>query len=137
MTESQKRKINKASGPKKVVLTVKESEHEVLDSVPAVHWKSLGKLIQECRDVFHENRPKGAPPNREVQQRIEIEPVSESPYGPPYRLGPGAQDELEKQIKSPGSGSHSSVVLSARGNNPICAQEGWPVVNVHRLQGIE
>ena len=34
-----------------------------------------------------------------MQHRIEIEPGSDPPYRPPYRLGPAEQDELEEQIK--------------------------------------
>ena len=80
MTEGQRRKINKATGPKKNIITVKERESEVLDSVPTVYRKSLEKIIQEHRDVFPEKLPKGAPPNREVQHHIEIEPGSDPPY---------------------------------------------------------
>ena len=47
MTEGQKRKINKDSGPKKNIISVKERECEVLESVPAIHRKSLEKIIQE------------------------------------------------------------------------------------------
>ena len=65
-----------------------EREREVLDSVPSVQKKPLEKLIREYRDIFPEKLPKGAPPNPEVQHRIEIEPGSEPPYRPPYQLGP-------------------------------------------------
>ena len=78
---------------------MKEQECEVLDSAPVVHKKSLEKLIREYRDVFPEKLPEGAPPNREVQYRTEIEPGSERPYRPPYRLDPAEQNELEEQIK--------------------------------------
>ena len=88
MTEGQRRKINKESGPKKNIISVKEREQEVLNSVPAVYRESLEKVIEKYRDIFHEKLPKGAPPNREVQHRIEIEPGSDPPYRPPYRLGP-------------------------------------------------
>ena len=81
MTEGQKRKINKESGPKNNIISVKEREREVLDSVPEIHRKSLEKIIQEYRDVFPEKLPKGAPPNREVQHRIEIEPGSDPHIG--------------------------------------------------------
>ena len=63
MTEGQKRKINRESGPKRDIMPVKGQEREVLDSVPAVHRKSLKKLIKECRDVFPGKLSKGAPPN--------------------------------------------------------------------------
>ena len=80
MTEGQRRKINKESGPKKNIISVKEREREVLDSVPLVYRESLEKVIQKYRDVFPEKLPKGVPPNREVQHRIDIEPGSDPPY---------------------------------------------------------
>ena len=62
MTEGQRRKINKESGPKKNIISVKEREQEVLNSVPAVYRESLEKVIQKYRDVFPEKLPKGTPP---------------------------------------------------------------------------
>ena len=99
MIEGHRRKINKESGPKKDIISVKEREKEVLDSVSVVYRESLEKIIQKYRDVFPEKLPKGVPPNRGVQHRIDIEPGSDPPYRPPYRLGPTEQDELEEQIK--------------------------------------
>ena len=61
MTEGQKKKINKEYGPRKDVITVKEREHAILGSVPAVHRKSLEKIIH---DAFPEKLPKGAAANR-------------------------------------------------------------------------
>ena len=66
MTEGQRRKINKESGPKKDIISVKEREQEVLNSVSAVYRESLEKAIQKYRDVFPEKLPKGVTPNREV-----------------------------------------------------------------------
>ena len=97
MTEGQKRKINKDSGPKNNIISMKEREREVLESVPAIHRKSLDKTIQEYRDVFPDELPNGAPPNREVKHHIEIEPGSDPPYRPPYRLGPAEQDDLRNR----------------------------------------
>ena len=62
MTEGQKRKINKESGPKKDIITVKGREREVLDNVPEIHRKPLQKLIQEYQDMFPEKLPKEHPP---------------------------------------------------------------------------
>ena len=72
MTKGQRRKINKETGPRKDIITVEEREREVLNSVPIVYRESLEKVIQKYRDVFPEKLPKGVPPNREVQHRIEI-----------------------------------------------------------------
>ena len=97
-TEGHRKKINKESGPKKNIISVKEREQEVLNSVPIVYRESFEEIIQKYRDVFPEKLPKGAPPNREVQHQIEIKPGSDPPYPPPYRLGRTEQDELEEQI---------------------------------------
>ena len=66
MTEGQRRKINKESGPKKNMIYVKEREQEVLNSVPTIYRESLEKVIQKYREVFPQKLPKGAPSNREV-----------------------------------------------------------------------
>ena len=75
---------------------------------------------------------RGVLPNREVQHRIDIEPGSDPPYRPPYRLGPAEQDELEEQIKrSPGSGFYTSGVQSVRGTDSFRAQERRPMADVY------
>ena len=111
LTEGQKRLMNRKTGTKKGIITVKEREQQVLDNVPQVFRKDLETLIKECHDIFPEKLPKGVPPEREVQHQIEIKTGSKPPYRPPYRLGPAEQDELEEQIKeSPGSRFHSSIL---------------------------
>ena len=99
MTEGQKRKISKETGPKKDWITVKEREQQVLDSVPESHREKLETIIREFRDIFPEKLSKGLPVERQVQHEIKIEPGSKPPYRPPYRLGPAEQDELEEQVK--------------------------------------
>ena len=47
MTEGQRRRINKESGPRKNIISVKEREKEVLDSVPKIYKESLGNIIQK------------------------------------------------------------------------------------------
>ena len=126
MTEGQRRKINKESGPKKNIIYVKEKEQKVLNSVPAVYRESLEKIIIKYRDVFPEKLPKGVPPNREVQHRIEIKPGSDPPYRPPYRLGPAERDELDEQIKD----------LLAQGfSRPSCSPYGAPIFFVPKKDG--
>ena len=126
MTEGAKRKINRETGPKKDIISVAEREQQVLDSVPENHRKDLEKLIKEYQDIFPEKLPKGVPPLREVQHKIEIEPGSKPPYRPPYRLGPAEQDELEEQIKD----------LLAQGlTQPSCSPYGAPVLFVPKKDG--
>ena len=126
MTEGQRRKINEESGPEKNIISAKEREQEVLNSVPAVYRESLEKVIQKYRDVFREKLPKGVPPNREVQHWIEIEPGSDPPYRPPYQLGPTKQDDLEEQIKD----------LLAQGFiRPSCSPYRAPILFVPKKDG--
>ena len=126
LTEGQKRLMNRKTGPKKDIITVKEREQQVLNSVPDVYRKNLEKLIKEYQDIFPEKLPKGVPPEREVQHQIEIEPGSKPPYRPPYRLGPAEQDELEEQIKD----------LLAQGFiRPSCSPYGAPVLFVPKKDG--
>ena len=96
MSEGHRRQINKKEGPKKDIIIVAERERQVLDSVPSDHRERLAQLIQQYRDVFPEQLPKGIPPARAVEHSIKIEPGSKPSYRPPYRLGPAEQDELEK-----------------------------------------
>ena len=43
LTEGQKRLMNRKTGPKKDIITVKEREQQVLNSVPDVHRKRRGE----------------------------------------------------------------------------------------------
>ena len=55
MTEETKGEINKEFGPKEGIIIMKEQEHEVLNSVPAIHRKSLQKLIHSSEMYFLKN----------------------------------------------------------------------------------
>ena len=111
--------MNLEIGPKKDIISVKEREQQVLDSIPISYKKDLVRLIKEHQDIFPKKLPKGVPPKREVHHKIEIDPGSKPPYRPPYRLGPAEQDELEEQIKD----------LLAQGFiRPSCSPYGAPVL---------
>ena len=66
MSEGQRRVINKCQGPKKDIISVAEREQQVLNSVPVSHREQLSHLIQQYRDIFLEQLPKGIPPKRGV-----------------------------------------------------------------------
>ena len=126
LTEGQKRLMNRKIGPNKNIVSVAERERQVLDSVSINHRKDLEKLIQEYRDIFPEKLPKGVPPLREVQHKIEIKPGSKPPYQPPYRLDPAEQDELEERIRD----------LLAQGFiQPSSSPYGAPVLFVPKKDG--
>ena len=83
-------------------------------------------MIQQYRDIFPEQLPKGIPPKSVVEHSIKIEPGSKPPYRPPYRLGLAEQDELEEQIHD----------LLAQGFiRPSCSPYGAPVLLVPKKDG--
>ena len=115
-----------------------EREKEVISQVPVVYRERLENIIQEYRDIFPEQLPKGTPPRRVVEHVYNVEPGSKPSYRPPYRLGPAEQDELEEQIRDlPGSRLHSPLMLSVWGACPFCPKEGWAMADVCGLQGVE
>ena len=88
MTEGEKWKISRETGPRKDIILVAERERQVLNSVSVSHKENLEKLIKEYSGVFAEKLPKGVPPLREVRHHIEIESGSKPPDQPSYWLGP-------------------------------------------------
>ena len=126
MTEGQKRKISKETGPKKEFISVAESEQQVLNSVPENCREKLEKIIHQYRDVFPEKLSEGLPADRQVQHQIKIEPGSKPPNRLPYRLGLAEQDEREEQVKD----------LLAQGLiRPSCSPYGAPVLFVPKKDG--
>ena len=82
MSEGARRSINNKEGPKKDIISVGEREQQVLESVPVCHREKLGHMIQQYRDIFPEQLPKGIPPKRVVEHSIKIEPGSKPSYRP-------------------------------------------------------
>ena len=76
--------MNEQTGQKKDIISVKEREQQVLDSVPEISKKNLATLIKEYQGIFPEKLPKGVPPEKEIQHKIEIDPGSKPPYRPSY-----------------------------------------------------
>ena len=126
MSEGTKHAVNKQTASKKDFMSVAEREREVISQVPVVHRERLENIIQEYRDIFPEQLPKGTPPSRVVEHVINVEPGSKPSYRPPYRLGPAEQDELEEQIRD----------LLAQGFiRPSCSLYGAPVLFVPKKDG--
>ena len=72
MTEGQKRKINRETGPKKNIISVAEWEQQVLDSVPINYRKYLESLIKEYQDIFPETLPKVYLPYGEYSVKLKL-----------------------------------------------------------------
>ena len=49
--------MNKQIVPKEDIISVKEREQQVLDSVLETHRKDLSKLTKDYQDIFPENLP--------------------------------------------------------------------------------
>ena len=84
MSDGTRQSINKKEGPKKDIISVAEREQQVLEGVPVCHRERLRHMIQQYRDIFPEQLPKGIPPKRVVEHTIKIEPESKPSYRPPY-----------------------------------------------------
>ena len=81
LTESQKKLMNRKTGPNKNIISVEEREQQVLEGVLVGHRENLEQLIQEYRDLFPAQLPKAIPPSREVQHQIDVEPGSKPLIG--------------------------------------------------------
>uniref|UniRef100_A0A1J3GT37 RNA-directed DNA polymerase n=2 Tax=Noccaea caerulescens TaxID=107243 RepID=A0A1J3GT37_NOCCA len=58
----------------------------------------MTKLLQEFRDVFPDESPKGLPPVRGIEHQIDFVPGSTLPNRPAYRTNPVETKELQLQI---------------------------------------
>ncbi|XP_070010246.1 uncharacterized protein [Nicotiana sylvestris] len=59
----------------------------------------IKKLLEENKDVMPEELPKHLPPRREVDHKIELEPMVKPPAFAPYHMAPPELEELKKQLK--------------------------------------
>ncbi|KAJ9522565.1 hypothetical protein QJQ45_008331 [Haematococcus lacustris] len=66
-----------------------ETSHQVLDCAP---------ILQEYADVFPTDLPRGLPPERSVDHRIEHQQAKPPPARPTYNVSSGELAELKQQI---------------------------------------
>lgn len=76
-------------------------------------------VLKEYEDVMPPQLPKGLPPRREVDHKIELEPGAKPPAKAPYRMAPPELEELKKQLKE---------LLGAGYIQPSKAPYGAPVL---------
>ena len=69
-----------------------------LDSSSAL-CEPLKKLLAEFPDVFPAALPKGLPPKRSADHKIEVDPSAKTPRRPAYRMAPAELTELRSQLK--------------------------------------
>ena len=84
------------------------------------------RLVEEYRDVFPDELPRGLPPTRAVDHRIELTDATPPIHRGLYRMSPAELDELNKQINE---------LLSAGFIQPSTSPFGAPVLFVKKKDG--
>ncbi|XP_071905721.1 uncharacterized protein [Coffea arabica] len=68
----------------------------ITDSLPS----AIYSLLQEFKDVFPEELPKGLPPIRGIEHQIDFVPGALLPNRPAYRANPEETKEIQRQVDS-------------------------------------
>ena len=77
----------------------KKEDSSPVDGEEARVKKLTEELIEEYQDVFPEDLPKGLPPKRNIQHRIELELGSVPTSSGMYRMSAVELEELKKQLQ--------------------------------------
>ena len=78
-----------------IIRTMNEEEKQTKPSTVTVNEDSTQT---EFSDVFPKDLPRGLPPARDIDHRIELIPGAEPPHRAPYRMSSQGLDELKKQL---------------------------------------
>ncbi|GKE10335.1 putative nucleotidyltransferase, ribonuclease H, partial [Tanacetum coccineum] len=115
MPNKPKEVISKPTG---TLLTLSQfkDELEVGDDVFVLIGKEVAEdseipeamipLLEEFLDVFPDELPDRLPPLRDIQHHIDLEPGSQLPNRPHYRMNPREHKELRKQVEELVSKGH-------------------------------
>ncbi|GJR53338.1 putative nucleotidyltransferase, ribonuclease H [Tanacetum coccineum] len=121
MPNKPKEVISKPTGTL-LTLSQFEDELEMGDDVFVLIGKEVAEdseipeamipLLEEFSDVFPDELPDGLPPLRDIQHHIDLEPGSQLPNMPHYRISPGGHEELRRQVEELVSKGHVRESMS-------------------------
>ncbi|GJT71687.1 putative nucleotidyltransferase, ribonuclease H [Tanacetum coccineum] len=108
MPNKPKEVVRKPTGTL-LTLSLFEDELEMGDDVFVLIGKEVAEdseipeamipLLEEFSDVFLDELPDGLPPLRDIQHHIDLEPGSQLPNRPHYKMSPGEHEELRRQVE--------------------------------------
>ena len=98
MTQRVKWEQMKSKEPVQKAPLVVETRRKICSEAPRGIQKELNQLLEEFRDLFLEQLPKGRHPKRKVEFGIKNEEGAVPPNKPPYRLSLKEHEELQAQI---------------------------------------
>src|SRR6184192_3688325 len=82
--------------------------------------------LEDFPDVFPDELPPGLPPSRDIDHRIEVEPGSNPPWRPIYRMSPLELDAMRAELDR---------LIKAGSIEPSTSPYGAPVIFVKKKDG--